>query len=160
VGGAGVVGGGPGGAAPDLGRVSEEAGVPPSGLLRLEDDFAVGTRTGSGTIELPSFTQADNGTWRSDVIGTAQRAAPHTVSTVSFEGDTGDAWNGFVYGSADARASDVQVDLPGATGGTVAGSGWVVALPDCEIPPDFAWTVLDSQGAITASGTGVGPPMP
>jgi hypothetical protein len=142
----------------DLGQSSQRAGVPAAGLLRLDEDFAVGARATGGQVELLSFTREENGAWRTDVIGKYWPAAPNSVSMVAFEGDTGLAWNGYIYGSADPRASDVHVALPGATGGKVAAGGWVVAVPSGVIPADFAWQMLDPHGGITASGRGVWPP--
>lgn len=92
---------------------------------------------------------------------TASRAAPGTNSghLYSFDGNTGLEWNTFFYGTAASDVARVEIDRPGAVGGTVAAGTWLIVLRDKGVTPDdLHWRFLDASGVVVASGSGVFPP--
>jgi hypothetical protein len=78
------------------------------------------------------------------------------VRLLAYGGQELEAFNSFVYGTADRRISKVAVNMPGAIGGNVVDGAWLVALPQPDVLPDqIHWQMLDAAGAVRYEGVGI-----
>ena len=74
------------------------------------------------------------------------------------EGETGEAWNSFFFGTAPEGASRVVVAGPGTAGGHVTDGAWVIALRREGVSPaGLQWQVVDATGDVMESGSGITP---
>ncbi len=78
------------------------------------------------------------------------------VRLISYGGHELDAFNSFVYGTADPRIAKVAVHMAGAMGGNVVDGAWLVALPQPDVLPDqIHWQMLDASGTVHDEGVGI-----
>jgi len=77
----------------------------------------------------------------------------------SYGGNTGEAWNSFVFGTAAPGTVRVEVSgFPDQRGGNVIGGAWIIALREKDLsPPDITWRFISDDGS-ERSGTGIFPP--
>jgi hypothetical protein len=130
----------------------------PAAIVRLSMDRAAIARRDGTDVEVIEFREED-GAW------VTQRLARFTVGSaasslnlVSLDGETGDEWNTWVYGTAPDTVS--RVDLIGldGEGGRVVDGAWVIVLRDRGLTPgDIEWEFLDALGATVESGAGIFP---
>lgn len=128
-------------------------------IVRLSMDRAAVARRDGTDVEVIEFREED-GAWVTQrlarfTIGTA----PSSLNLVSLDGETGDEWNTWVYGTAPETVS--RVDLIGldGEGGRVVDGAWVIVLRDRGVTPDdIHWAFLDALGATVESGVGIFPP--
>ncbi len=135
--------------------------VSPAAMVRLSMDRAAVARKDDTDVEVIEFREED-GAW------VTQRLARFTIGSaasslnlLSLDGETGDDWNTWVYGTAPEAVS--RVDLIGldGEGGRVVDGAWVIVLRDCGLTPgDIEWEFLDALGATVESGVGIFPPSP
>jgi hypothetical protein len=77
----------------------------------------------------------------------------------SYDGETGEAWNTFVYGTAAPGTVRVRLTgFPDQRGGTVVGGGWIIVLREKGLgPDDIEWAFVAGDGTVR-SGIGIFPP--
>jgi hypothetical protein len=136
---------------------SEE--MSPAAIVRLSMDRAAVARRDGTDVEVFELREED-GAW------VTQRLARFSIGTatsslnlVSLDGETGDEWNTWVYGTAPETVS--RVDLIGldGEGGRVVDGAWVIVLRNRGLTPDdIHWEFLDALGATVESGVGIFPP--
>lgn len=141
----------------DLASLVGRERVPPAAVVPLDDRVAVAARTTAGGVEVVAFRR-DGSSWTATVIGGLTGGGPgaNTVDLFGWEGDTGEAWNTFVFGSAEASVSRVTLEGLPAHGGRVIDGAWVIALRERGIEPqDLHWRFVDAVGAVVTEGTGI-----
>jgi hypothetical protein len=78
-----------------------------------------------------------------------------TVYLSSYGGETGRAFNSFVFGNPPPGASRFRLSL-GGIGGEVVDGVYLVALPQKDLSPlRLAWQFLDPNGQVIEEGTSV-----
>ena len=77
----------------------------------------------------------------------------------SYDGETGEEWNSFVYGTAGPGTVRVELEgFPDQRGGTVVGGAWIIALREKGTgPEDIRWRFIADDDAVR-TGTGIFPP--
>ena len=146
-----------GGCADDLGSVARRQAISAQSIVRLSDGFAVAARRAGGGVEVVAFAEVTGGGWAAEVIA-GGRDGEMTAHLVTAGGETGQKWNSFFFGTAQAGASRIVVDGFAATGGQVADGAWVMAFRERDLAPhELTWRVLDANGGVIDSGTGITP---
>lgn len=131
----------------------------PAAIVRLSMDRAAVARRDGSDVEVIEFREED-GAW------VTQRLARFTIGTatsslnlLSLDGETGDEWNTWVYGTAPETVSRVVLIGLDGEGGRVVEGAWVIVLRDRGLTPaDIDWEFLDALGATVESGVGIFPP--
>jgi hypothetical protein len=131
----------------------------PAAIVRLSMDRAAVARRDDTDVEVIEFREED-GVWMTQRLARfAIGSAASSLNLVSLDGDTGDDWNTWVYGTAPESVS--RVDLIGldGEGGRVVDGAWVIVLRDRGLTPaDVEWEFLDALGATVERGVGMFPP--
>ena len=134
-------------------------GLSPAAIVRLSMDRAAIARRDDTDVEILEFREED-GAWATQrlarfTIGNADSS----LNLVSLDGETGDEWNTWVYGTAPERVSRVDLIGLAGEGGRVVDGAWVIVLRDRGLTPaDIQWEFLDALGATVESGEGIFPP--
>lgn len=145
-------------AGPTLDRLVAAEQVPPTALTRLSMERAVVAVRDGRAVRLIEFREEDGGWVRQELSRFGLGDAASGLHLQSLDGETGDEWNTFIYGTAPASASRVQVDGYDAEGGRVVDGTWVLALRDRGLrPDDIHWTFVDALGEVVDAGTGIFP---
>lgn len=86
-------------------------------------------------------------------------AGTDSLHLFSYSGETGEAWNTFVFGTAAPGTVRVEVaGFPDQRGGRVVDGAWIIALREKDLSPqDIRWRFIDRDGS-ARSGTGIFPP--
>jgi hypothetical protein len=84
---------------------------------------------------------------------------PPSIYLISLSGETGQAYNSFVFGLAPPGASTFALaGQPGSIGGSVTHGAFVIALQAKDLlPQQLLWTFSNPAGDIVARGTGIKP---
>ena len=134
-------------------------GLSPVAIVRLSMDRAAVARRDEADVEVIEFRKED-GAWVTQRLArSAIGSAGSSLNLVSLDGETGDEWNTWVYGTAPDTVSRVNLVGLGGEGGRVVDGAWVIVLRDRGLTPaDIQWEYLDALGATVESGAGIFPP--
>jgi hypothetical protein len=82
---------------------------------------------------------------------------PPNIYLVTFDGDTGQIYNSFVFGLAPPGATTFELTgQPGSIGGSVTQGVFVIAVKAKGLlPQQLLWTFRNPAGDIVARGTGI-----
>lgn len=131
----------------------------PDAVVRLSEGAAVAARRDATDVSVLWFDH-EAGDWETQEIASSR--IPNQASSLrlmSMGGETGLDWNSFVYGTAPAAVSAVQLDGFDGEGGHVSDGVWVIALREKDISPnDLHWKFVDATGLTVESGDGTFPP--
>lgn len=131
----------------------------PAAIVRLSMDRAAVARRDDGDVEVIELRQ-ERGTWVTQRLARFPiGSATSSLNMMSLDGDTGDEWNTWVYGTAPQTVSRVELVGLGGDGGRVVDGAWVIVLRDRGLTPaDIQWKFIDALGATVDSGKGIFPP--
>ena len=139
-----------------LGTIAESEGVDRDAIVALDDGSAVAARISGNRVEVVAF-RFEEDSWVADVAA-AGKAGEMTAHLVSLDGQTGEQWNSFFFGTAPAGSSRVLVEGHDARGGQVTDGAWVIAFEQKGLRPDqLSWRVLNAAGAVVEQGSGIMP---
>lgn len=134
-------------------------GVNPGGVVEL-GGVGVAALNVSDGVQLIIIRRSGRD-WISNPITFARLArGKNALRLLTYGGNTGQAWNTFVYGVADSSVARVVIDgYADAVGGVVVDGAWVVALQEKDLSPDqIHWRFLSQDGHLVEAGSGVFPP--
>ena len=134
-------------------------GLSPAAIVRLSMDRAAVARRDDTDVEVIEFREED-GAWVTQRLARfAIGSGASSLNLVSLDGETGDEWNTWVYGTAPETVSRVNLLELDGEGGRVVDGAWLIVLRDRGLTPaDIQWEFLDALGAIVDSGAGIFPP--
>jgi hypothetical protein len=91
------------------------------------------------------------------ITSTVESGDAPSVHLSSYGGQTGLAYNTFLFGVAPEGATRFELDPPGtALGGEVFAGTFVVALHERDVPPDqLQWAFLRQDGSVVVEGSGI-----
>jgi len=148
-------------AAPGLEQQVRANGLTPDSLVRLSMDQAVAAMADGPRVAVLHFQRGrDNEGWTvQEIAGATHGGAEASVHLFTLGGESGEEWNSYVFGTAPAEVSQVELDGFTGAGGQVVDGVWVLALREKDLTPDqVEWRFLDALGRVVTSGSGVGPP--
>ncbi len=134
-------------------------GIDPAAVVDVDGSAVVPVVGAGGTVSIVAIVKRD-GTWVRSPLTTSRGAiGMDSLHLLSYAGETGEAWNTFVFGSA--AAGTVRVELagfPDQRGGTVVDGAWIIALREKDLgPEDLEWRFIAEDGT-ERTGTGIFPP--
>lgn len=121
---------------------------------------AVAPSVGSdGRVSIVAVHQRDGEWVATPITASPGRAGTDSVHLFSYGGNTGEAWNSFVFGTVAPGTVRVELSgFPGQRGGTVIAGAWIIALWEKDLSPsDITWRFVNDDGS-SRSGTGIFPP--
>jgi hypothetical protein len=140
---------------------AQAMGVQSAAVVSLDDDVTAAAKlTDVNTVSVLVRRPSGLGAYATSSITSHRFSRPgNGVSLLTYGGDTNEAWNTFVYGSAMPGVAKVQLDWPDSRGGQVVDGAWLIVLRDRDVHPDqLHWQFLQADGTVSASGTGPFPP--
>ena len=133
--------------------------VSPAAIVRLSMDRAAVARRDDTAVEVIEFREEDGAWVTQPLAGFTIGPAASSLNLVSLDGQTGDEWNTWVYGTAPETVSRVDLNGLDGEGGRVVDGAWVIVLRERGLTPaDIEWAFLDAFGATVESGVGIFPP--
>ncbi len=128
--------------------------VPDGAVVHLGDSSAAAVMV-DGTVEV--MVAVPGAASPSVITGGAGDAGLVSVRLLSYGGETGEAYNTFVFGTAPTGAATVALSWPAdAIGGQVWGGAWLIALPDKDVTPEqLHWQFKAADGSVVAYGNGI-----
>jgi hypothetical protein len=132
--------------------------VKPAAVVRLDDGAAAAALARDGRIEV-WVARREGGEVRVQSIAGSGGAVPlleDRVHLASHGGDTGEAWNTFVYGTAEPGTARVQLDGFEGLGGQVVDGAWLIVLREKDVTPEqLHWRFLRPDGSVRREGSGI-----
>ncbi|HWP62950.1 MAG TPA: hypothetical protein VNO86_05725, partial [Candidatus Binatia bacterium] len=130
--------------------------VSPAAVVRIGDAAAAALAT-HGRVEV-WVARREGGQPVANPI-TASAATPpllDRVLLVSYGGETGEAWNTFVYGTAEPGTARVELLSFEGVGGQVVDGAWLVVLRERDVGPDeLHWRFHAADGSVRREGSGL-----
>lgn len=145
--------------APSLEQLVAGEQLSPTALVRLSMERAVAAKREGDSVQVVEFRQEEAEWVRQELARFAIGDAVSSLNLLSLDGDTGDEWNTWVFGTAPDGVSRVELAGYEGEGGRVVDGAWVIVLRDRGLTPDdITWRFVDSLGAVLDSGVGIFPP--
>ncbi|MGH2456833.1 MAG: hypothetical protein ACRDHD_11335 [Candidatus Limnocylindria bacterium] len=139
----------------DIASLAAREGLAGGSIVRLSEGYAVAARARGGRAEVLAFL-FDGERWSVQALASADVTGSESVQLVSYDGETGEEWNTFVYGLAGPSVSRVRLAGRLGVGGQVVDGAWVVALRDRGLgPADIHWSFVSAQGGALRVGSGL-----
>jgi hypothetical protein len=140
-------------------EAAAQLGVEPSAIVEIGDE-AVAPIVGTDGHVSVLVIHERAGKWvASPITSSPGRRGTDSLHLISYDGETGDAWNTFVYGTAAPGTVRVRLaGFPDQRGGMVVGGGWIIALREKGLGPDDIEWAFEADDGTVRTGTGIFPP--
>lgn len=134
-------------------------GIDPTAVVDVGTAALAPVIGSDGTVSIIAIREHE-GTWvTSPLTASPGPRGTDSLHLFSYDGETGEAWNTFVYGTAAPGTVRIRLaGFPDQRGGTVVGGAWLIAIRETGLrPEDLDWTFVAEDGTVR-TGTGIFPP--
>ena len=134
-------------------------GIDPATVVDVGTAALAPTVGSDGKVTIVAIHRQDGEWVTSSLTSSPGPGGADSLHLFSYDGETGEEWNSFVYGTAAPGTVRVELEgFPDQRGGLVVGGAWIIALREKGMgPQDIKWRFIGDDGAVR-TGNGIFPP--